>query len=50
MQQQIIEEEYFEAILDGDEELAKQKKEQLNMCEGAIRLSATLFDYEALVS
>jgi peroxiredoxin family protein len=50
MQQQVIEEEYFEAILDGDEELAKQKKQQLNMCVEAIQLTATLFDYESIVS
>jgi hypothetical protein len=49
-QQQIIEQKYIQAIMDGDEELADEMKEQLNTCEGAFRITATLLNYEALVS
>jgi len=49
-QQILIEKEYLEAILNGDEELAEEKRQELNMCEGAFRITATLFDTEANIS
>jgi hypothetical protein len=49
-QQQIIEQKYIQAIIDGDEELADEMKQQLNTCEGAFRITATLLNHETLVS
>lgn len=49
-QQILIEEEYIEALKSGDEKLAEEKKQELNMCEGAFRLTATLLDTEAYLS
>ena len=49
-QQQIIEKEYWEAVLNGDTELAKEKQHELTLCEGAIQLTAGLFDPEMAIS
>ena len=49
-QQILIEEEYLQAICDGNEKLAKKKRQELDMSEGAFKLTATLFDTEANIS
>ena len=49
-QQILIEEEYIQALKSGDEKLAEEKKQELSMCEGAFRLTATLLDTEAYIS
>ena len=39
-----------EAVLNGDAELAKEKQHELTLCEGAIQLTAGLFDPEMAIS
>lgn len=49
-QQMIIEEEYIQAVCDGNEKLAAEKRQELDLTEGAFKLTATLFDTAANVS
>jgi len=49
-QQILIEEEYIEALKSGNEKLPEEKKQELNMCEGAFKLTATLLNTEAYIS
>ena len=46
----LIEEQYIQALSDGNEELAEEKRQELRMSEGAFKITATLFDTEANIS
>ena len=43
-QQEELEKEYEEALLNNDEDLAKSKRNQIDMMEGVYRLSLTVFE------
>jgi len=49
-QQNAIEEEYRQALLDNDEQLAETKKNELAMFENIYVLSLTAYDQSELVS